>query len=337
MKAFILAAGLGERLRPLTGALPKPLVPVFNRPVIGHVIDALFAAGCTEIGVNVHAFPDKMTAYLTEHRADAGRLSVFHEEELLGSVGTIRRCREFFADGPVLVTCADIISTTDFAGLIAQHMRRRPAVTMAGVPVTADWSGDYVETSDGISVRSFSYKPGKPVGDSVTGCFGTWIAEPGLLDGVAADAFDVSRDVLTALPSGARTMDVFEDDRVRLCDVGQYELLHLANTKGIEGVFRTDHRAREAAPGVYDQGDTDLGPAAVVTGPVLLGREVVLGDGCELSGPLVVGHRAVIGAGARVVDSVLLPGCAVPDGALVENTVYGDPAAVWPAMVANLF
>ncbi|MGK5728145.1 sugar phosphate nucleotidyltransferase [Streptomyces sp. URMC 124] len=337
MKAFILAAGLGERLRPLTGALPKPLVPVFNRPVIGHVIDALFAAGCTEIGVNVHAFPDKMTAYLTEHRDDADRLSVFHEEELLGSVGTLRRCREFFADGPVLVTCADIVSTTDFAGLAEQHLRRRPTVTVAGVPVPAHWSGDYVETSDGISVRSFSYKPGKPVGDSVTGCFGTWIAGPDLLDGAPADAFDVSRDVLTALPSGGRTMDVFEDDEVRLCDVGQYELLHLANTKGIEGVFRTEHRARKVRPGVYDQGETDLGPAALVTGPVLLGKDVVLGDGCELSGPLVVGHRAVIGAGARVTDSVLLPGCVVPEGAHVEKTVLGDPARVWPAMVPDLF
>ncbi|MET9882629.1 NDP-sugar synthase [Streptomyces sp. NPDC006430] len=337
MKAFILAAGLGERLRPLTDELPKPLVPVFNRPVIGHVIDALRAAGCDEIGINVHAFPDLMASYLGEHRADAAGLRLFQEADLLGSVGTLRAFREFFATGPVLVTCADMVSTTDFGGLVAQHLERRPTVTLAGAPVPEDWGGDYVETADGVSVSRFVYKPGRPVGGSSTGCFGTWIVEPDVLAGAAPDAFDMARDVLTTLPARGRTVEVFDGGVVKLCDVGEADLLHLANTLGIEGRFGAGHRGRERRPGVYDEGFADLTAPATIVGPVLLGRDVSLGHGCELIGPLVLGHGVTVGSGATVTDSVLLPGSTVPAGTRISGAVYGDPAAVWPAMLPHLY
>ncbi|QMU78077.1 nucleotidyltransferase family protein [Streptacidiphilus sp. PB12-B1b] len=337
MRAFVLAAGLGERLRPLTAAVPKPLVPVFNRPVIGHVIDALVVAGCTEIGVNVHAFPDRMALYLARYPSEAVRLTLFHEPELLGSAETLRQCREFFVDGPTLVTCADTLSTVDFAGLIRQHRRRRPTVTLAGGPVDESWRGDYVRTTDGISVRALARTPGRPTAVGPFGSFGTCIVEPGLLDTIPPGAVDLARDVLTTLPSGGRSIEVFDAGRIRLCDVNAYDQLHRANTVGIEGRLGASHRGRPVGPGVHDQGNADLAPAAAILGPVLVGANVSLGRGCELIGPLVVGHGAVIGAGAAVADAVVLPGSVVPDGADIRGAVFGDPWSVWPAMLPHLY
>ena len=118
MKAMVLAAGLGTRLRPLTYEITKPMVPVLDRPVMEHILELLARHGFDEVIANLHYFPDSIREYFGE------RLSYRFEEELLGTAGGVRACREFFGDEPFLVISGDALTDIDLAALVGPPPRR---------------------------------------------------------------------------------------------------------------------------------------------------------------------------------------------------------------------
>jgi mannose-1-phosphate guanylyltransferase len=114
---MVLAAGLGSRLRPLTHVLPKPLVPVGDRPALAHVLDRLAAAGVGRVVVNAHHGREKLEQFLVAHPGVA--LSV--EPELLGTAGGVARAASLLGAGDVLVWNADIFASIDATALVAAH------------------------------------------------------------------------------------------------------------------------------------------------------------------------------------------------------------------------
>jgi NDP-sugar pyrophosphorylase family protein len=121
LPAMVLAAGLGTRLRPLTDACAKPLVPVGDRPALAHVLDRLRAAGVPRVVVNAHHHADQMRAYA---RAQVG-LAVSEETELLGTAGGLARARELLGEGDILVWNGDILCDLDARALVAAHAAGR--------------------------------------------------------------------------------------------------------------------------------------------------------------------------------------------------------------------
>src|SRR6476660_65089 len=104
MRAMVLAAGLGTRLRPLTYELPKPMVPVLDRPVMAHIVDLLERHGCEQVIANLHWFPDTIRDYFGD------RIAYREEPELLGTAGGVRNCADFLTnDGPFLVISGDAL------------------------------------------------------------------------------------------------------------------------------------------------------------------------------------------------------------------------------------
>ncbi|HOM59755.1 MAG TPA: sugar phosphate nucleotidyltransferase, partial [Kiritimatiellia bacterium] len=106
-RALVLAAGLGTRLRPLTQVWPKPLVPLWDVPLLEHVLRLLESWGVEEVAVNLHWRPEAIRAYL-ETRRGGVRVTFSQEAELLGTGGALRPLRRFFGDGPFWVVNADI-------------------------------------------------------------------------------------------------------------------------------------------------------------------------------------------------------------------------------------
>ena len=120
MKAAVLAAGLGTRLKPLTDICPKPLLPVLNRPLLGLVLAQLEAAGCFQVAVNTHHLADQVHDFL---RAEPWSflLSVSHEPEILGTGGGLRQLGEVLREGPFLAINADILTDLDLAEVYRAH------------------------------------------------------------------------------------------------------------------------------------------------------------------------------------------------------------------------
>ena len=121
-KALVLAAGLGTRLRPLTEACPKPLMPLWNVPLIEHVLRLLESWGVREIAVNLHWRPEALKAHLSSRKGSAA-IRVSHEPEILGTGGALRPLRDFLKDGPFWVMNADIAAALDPEPLLAAFER----------------------------------------------------------------------------------------------------------------------------------------------------------------------------------------------------------------------
>src|SRR5881394_3816983 len=115
MRAMVLAAGLGTRLRPLTYEISKPMVPVLDRPVMEHILDLLVRHSFGPVIANLHHFPDTIREYFGE------RISYSYEPELLGTAGGVRQCAEFFGPEPFLVVSGDALTDIDLQAFAERH------------------------------------------------------------------------------------------------------------------------------------------------------------------------------------------------------------------------
>src|SRR5438552_8545786 len=150
MKAMVLAAGLGTRLRPLTDTLPKPLLPVAGRPLLEWNLLILKRHGITEVIINLHHLGEQIVRALRDGARLGLRLAYSHEPTLQGTGGGIKQATPFLKDGPFLVLNGDTLSDCDLTALIAAHRVSGALATLAvrddpeaasWVPVTLDVRG----------------------------------------------------------------------------------------------------------------------------------------------------------------------------------------------------
>ena len=154
-----MAAGLGTRLRPLTYEVPKPMVPVGNRPVLELILRLLAGQGFTEVISNLHWFPDTIRDRMGDGSALGVELTYSFEEELLGTAGGVRNVREYFGSEPFVVMAGDALTDVDMRALAAAHEAHDGLATLA-VKRVADTSeyGVIVTGSDG-RIQGFQEKP----------------------------------------------------------------------------------------------------------------------------------------------------------------------------------
>ncbi len=132
MKAMILAAGLGTRLRPITDKLPKALVSVNGRPLLQHVIESLIRQNVTEIIINVHHQADKIIDFLKLQNNFNIRIEISYEKKILETGGGIKKAGWFFTDGkPFLVHNVDVLTNLDFQDMISTHNAQNALATLA--------------------------------------------------------------------------------------------------------------------------------------------------------------------------------------------------------------
>ena len=131
MNAFIFAAGLGTRLKPLTDTMPKALVPVGGKPLLAHVIEKLKAAGCKKIVINIHHFGEMIIDYVKSQN-NFGVEILFSDERqmLLETGGAIKHAVDLLGDEPFLIHNVDILSNVDLEALIAAHSKADSAATL---------------------------------------------------------------------------------------------------------------------------------------------------------------------------------------------------------------
>jgi mannose-1-phosphate guanylyltransferase len=320
MKAMVLAAGLGTRLRPLTYEITKPMVPVLDRPVMAHILDLLARHGFDEVIANLHYFPDSIRAYFGE----GGGLAYRFEPELLGTAGGVRGCADFFGEEPFLVISGDALTDIDLSAFAARHREAGGIATLAVKQVsdTREY-GVVLHDRDG-RVTGFQEKPAPEEALSSLGNCGIYIFDPTIFDYFPDRPFaDWAQDVFPALLEHDVPFHIHEV-RDYWNDVGSLAELRQGTFDALRGELRLQIDGREVAPGIVLAGETASLPEDLqAEGSVWVGADVQIGDGVRLTGPIVLGDGARVGAGAQLRESIVFPGTEIAAGAILIGAIAG--------------
>lgn len=198
MRALLLAAGLGTRLRPLTDQVPKCLVLIRGKPLLAYWLDLLLEAGIERVLVNTHYLPQRVRVFAAASPWQE-RITLAHEERLLGTGGTVLRNREFFGASPVLVAHADNLTQFDVKAFLRRHANR-PAgviVTMMTFETDSPSSCGIVEEDSRGVVTAFHEKIPNPPGTRANAA--VYIFEPPVVDFIASlgkEVVDLSTEVI---------------------------------------------------------------------------------------------------------------------------------------------
>jgi mannose-1-phosphate guanylyltransferase len=317
MRAMVLAAGLGTRLRPLTYEIPKPMVPVLDRPVMEHILDLLQRHGFEQVIANLHYFPDSIREHFGE------RLSYRYEEELLGTAGGVRACAEFFGDEPFLVISGDALTDIDLTALAARH-RDAGAIATLSVKQVADTReyGVVLHDREG-RVTGFQEKPAPEEALSDLGNCGIYVFSPEIFDYFPDRPFaDWAQDVFPALLANDVPFHIHEVGEY-WNDVGSLGELRQGTFDALDGELRLEIAGEEVAPGVTVADGATPPADAEIDGPVWIGRDVSLGSGVRLTGPIALGDGASVGDGAQLRSSIVFPGTEILADAILIDAIAG--------------
>lgn len=216
MKAFLLAAGEGSRLRPLTDHLAKCLVPIAGQPLLDIWLEICLAAGVGELLINLHSHADQVREFLAARRPGL-KVRLSHEPQLLGSAGTVWAHREWVqAEDAFWVFYADVLTNADLRPMWVRHRRNPPLVTLAVQQVDEPWRCGVVRLGAGDIVEDFVEKSPSP--PSNLAFSGILLADPRLFAAWRLDhpPRDFGFDVLPALSGAMRAYPVQD----YLLDVG---------------------------------------------------------------------------------------------------------------------
>jgi len=237
MKAFILAAGLGTRLRSLGLDVPKVMVPIGGKPLLEHHLELFRRQGIREIIVNVHYLPEKITTYFGDGSKFGVTITYSPEPELLGTAGAVKKMEQELRQGTFIVFYGDNLVKVDFAPLIEFHQRRRALATMALFESTEPWTGGVVETDADGRVARFVEKPERKQVSTNLISAGIFILHPQVLEAIPAGRrCDFGKDVFPSLLSAGKPVYAMTPNAY-IQDIGTPERLAKAQRDFEQGVL----------------------------------------------------------------------------------------------------
>lgn len=303
MKAMILAAGLGTRLRPLSLEIPKPVIPVLGRPLCGHAMSFLRENGVASFLLNLHHGPETVREKVTAWAAGRFPVEFKHEPEILGTGGGIGNAGDYLRGGTFVTANSDAVARFPFGDAVARHRASGALATLVLFP-------DPWKRYTPVRVRDDGRIAGFGV-DAPAGAFegfytGYLIAEPELLDRVPRGRPScIVRDTLAPLIATGAPVCAFITEGTFL-DFGTPE----DYLRGTLALLTGREYGEE--------------PRSFVHPRATIGKDATVGPGA------VVEEGASVGPGATVRRAILWPGAVVPPGALVENGIL-TPRGLVPA------
>ncbi|MBD2104907.1 sugar phosphate nucleotidyltransferase [Leptolyngbya sp. FACHB-261] len=340
MKAMILAAGKGTRVRPITYVIPKPMIPILQKPVMEFLVELLRQHGFDEIMVNVSHLANEIENYFRDGQKFGVQIAYSFEGhidengelvgEALGSAGGLKKIQDFspFFNDTFIVMCGDGLIDLNLSEVVEWHRKKGSIATivMKTVPKEEVSSYGVVVTDEDGRIRQFQEKP--KVEEALSNCINTgiYIFEPEVLNYVpSGEEYDIGSQLFPKLvemnaPFYGVNMD-FE-----WVDIGKVPDYWQAIQDVLRGkVKNVDIPGHEVAPGIYTGLNVAVNWDKVeVEGPVYIGGMTKIDDGARIIGPTMIGPNCHICGGATVERSVIFEYSRLgPDVRLVDKLVFG--------------
>lgn len=320
-KSMIMAAGVGSRLDPLTQDVPKPLVPIANRPVMDILLERLAEAGIKDVVANTH--------YKAEQIIERYKLNDFginfnyiHEEELSGTAGGVKKCQFFFDEGEdFLVLSADGLSNANLKEAIESHKKSGAIASMGIKKIALEEIPNFgvVVTDDDNFVAGFQEKPA--IKDAKSDCINTgiYIFNYKIFDYIPAGTFyDFAKNVFPDLLSKGIKINTFPVEEY-WSDIGTIEQYAQSNWDLFSGCCTVNHSEIINQPkGSYIKGDSYVAPSTM------------------FFGNNVIGSNCIIGKNVVLKDSIIWDDVEIADGVIIKNCIIASHSEVKINMVNQI-
>jgi mannose-1-phosphate guanylyltransferase len=338
MKAMILAAGKGTRIRPITYVMPKPMIPIMQKPVMEFLVELLRQHGFDQIMVNVSHLSEEIENYFRDGQKFGVEMSYSFEGSIingelvgkaLGSAGGLKKIQDFspFFDDTFVVLCGDALIDLDLTAVVQWHRERGALATVVAKEVPRESVSSYgVMVTDGEDrVVEFQEKPPVELARSNKINTGIYIFEPEILDYIpSGQEYDIGSQLFPKLvaagaPFYAKVMD-FE-----WVDIGKVPDYWQAIQDVLSGNIRNVKiPGREVRPGIFTGLNVSVNWDKVnVTGPVYIGGMTRIEDGATIVGPTTIGQNCHICRTATVERSIIFEYSRLSDVRLVDKLVFG--------------
>jgi mannose-1-phosphate guanylyltransferase len=309
VQAIVLVGGEGTRLRPLTNDVPKPALPLVDRPFLAYAIEWLAGYGVTEVVLACGFLPDVLREALGDHEHAGVTITYAVEPEPLGTAGAIRFAAEQLGkqlDSRFLALNGDVLTDLDLSALVRTHEERGASASIGLYPVEDSSAYGLVSCDGEGRVLEFTEKTGEAVPGEINA--GAYVLDRSVLDLIPAGrAVSIEREVFPRLV-GEGLCGLLLDGY--WMDIGTPERYLQASWDILEG--RVETRVEPTAPGLFAAAGSTVADGAK------LGPRAVLAPNCRLE------------PGAEVSDSVLLEGCVVREGARVRGSILAPRVQVEP-------
>lgn len=318
LKAMILAAGFGARLAPLTQTVPKPMIPVLNRPLLEHTIELLRSFDIRDVAVNVHHLPEQVTDHFEDGSRFGVNLHFSREEKILGTAGGVKAARRFLEGGPFLVINGDIILDIDLSEVLRFHRKRGACLTLVARADASPEQYDPIEIQEDGRIVHFVGASSLNIPDSTRRVMftGVQIMEPEIFSRIPSGQFcGTAEDVFPEMiREGLPVFAYLHDDYwIDTGNRGQYLKVH---RDALDGKIRLT-----AGPHKIQQGPR-------VVPPVFSGENCYIAPGAKVGPYAVLGNDCRVEENAVVENSVLWDGATVGSNCAVRRSILGKGAAV---------
>ncbi|BBD58350.1 nucleotidyl transferase [Nostoc sp. HK-01] len=339
MRAVLMAGGSGTRLRPLTCDLPKPMVPILNRPIAEHIINLLKRHQINEVIATLHYLPDVLRDYFQDG-SDFGVQMTYavEEDQPLGTAGCVKNIAELL-DETFLVISGDSITDFDLTAAIEFHKQKQSKATLILTRVPNPIEFGVVITDEEGKIKRFLEKPSTSEIFSDTVNTGIYILEPEALDYLPDNTeSDFSKDLFPLLLAKNEPMYGYIAQGY-WCDVGHLDAYREAQYDALDRKVKLDFAYEEISPGIWIGQNTFVDTTAHIETPTIIGDNCRIGARVQIEAGTVIGDNVTVGAdanlkrpivwnGAFVGEEAHLSACVISRGSRVDRRAHVLEAAV---------
>ena len=343
MRAVLMAGGSGTRLRPLTCDLPKPMVPILNRPIAEHIINLLKRHNIKEIIATLYYLPDVMRDYFQDGKDFGVEMTyAVEEDQPLGTAGCVKNIQQWLDDTFVTIS-GDAITDFDLQAAIAFHRAKKSKATLILTRVPNPVEFGVVITDEDGKINRFLEKPSLSEIFSDTVNTGTYILEPEVLDYLPEnEESDFSKDLFPLLLEKGEPMYGYIAEGY-WCDVGHLEAYREAQYDALDKKVKLDFAYAEKSPGIWIGNNTYIDSTATIESPALIGSNCRIGARVRIEAGTAIGDNVTIGTdadlkrpiiwnGATIGDEAHLRACTISRGTRIDRRAQALEGAVIGAL-----
>ncbi len=322
MKAFILAAGAGTRLRPLTFECPKPMIPLLNKPVIEHTINNLKKHNVSSVMMNLHTLPEMITDYFGDGKKFDIDIKYSYEETLLGTAGGLKKCKKFF-DSTFIVMSGDGLSDIDLTAAVAFHKKKKALATMVLKSIETKFAYGITLTDRFNKIVDFVEKPtwGAVFSDTVN--TGIYIFEPEIFRYIPDGFYDFGKDLWPKLLKLKKPIYAYLMNG-HWTDIGNIEEYKKGVNDALFGKVSIVLNGKKIKnTEVIADVNCKIDKSVKFIGKSLIGKNCCIGKNVVIDNGTVIGDNVKIQDDAVIKDSIIWNNIVIGKNARLYSSIIG--------------